>query len=145
MNSFRRMVCSAGRQAILFCFGGALYYGIEVLFRGYSHPLMAVLGGLLFLVIGALNEGVGEGTPLAAQGIASSVVITLAEFVSGLILNVWLKLGIWDYSDLPLNLLGQICVQFSLAWIFVGMLAVVVDDVLRHILFGEPMPRYRLF
>ena len=50
----------------------------------------------------------------------------------------------WDYSSMPMNLLGQICLPFSLLWILVGIIAVVVDDYLRYWLFGEEKPHYKL-
>ena len=40
----------------LFLIGGSLYYGIEVLFRGYSYFAMACCGGMLFVLIGEFNE-----------------------------------------------------------------------------------------
>ena len=38
--------------ALLFLIGGALYYCIEILWRGHSHWTMAVVGGICFVVIG---------------------------------------------------------------------------------------------
>ncbi|MBQ3003172.1 MAG: hypothetical protein IJD82_05525, partial [Clostridia bacterium] len=43
------------------------------------------------------------------------------EFVTGLIVNHWLHLSVWDYSDVPLNLLGQICLPFSLVWFVITL------------------------
>ena len=63
----------------------------------------------------------------------------------GLQLNVWLGLGVWDYSGMPLNYKGQICLPFSILWIFVSIAAVVLDDWLRYWLFGEEHPHYTLF
>ena len=53
----RNSVC---KTAILFVFGGLVYFGLEVLFRGHSHWTMFVLGGFLFLILGELNEGLLE-------------------------------------------------------------------------------------
>ena len=41
----------------------------------------------------------------------------MAELGAGLILNVWLKLDIWDYSRLPGNLWGQVCLKYALLWV----------------------------
>lgn len=54
-------------------------------------------------------------------------------------------LGVWDYSGMPLNYKGQICLPFSILWIFVSIAAVVLDDWLRYWLFGEERPHYTLF
>lgn len=56
----RNSVC---KTAILFVFGGLVYFGLEVLFRGHSHWTMFVLGGFLFLILGELNEGLLEWIP----------------------------------------------------------------------------------
>ena len=46
---------------------------------------------------------------------------------------------------MPLNYKGQICLPFSILWIFVSIAAVVLDDWLRYWLFGEERPHYTLF
>ena len=139
----RNSVC---KTAILFVFGGLAYFGLEVLFRGHSHWTMFVLGGFLFLILGELNEGLLEwDTPLIWQGVLGSAIVTGAELVTGMILNVWLGLGVWDYSGMPFNYKGQICLPFSILWIFVSIAAVVLDDWLRYWLFGEEHPHYTLF
>lgn len=79
------------------------------------------------------------------QGVLGSAIVTGAELVTGMILNVWLGLGVWDYSGMPLNYKGQICLPFSILWIFVSIAAVVLDDWLRYWLFGEERPHYTLF
>ena len=97
----------------LFLFGGLAYYLIEVLWRGYSHMAMAVVGGLCFVLIGLINEGIlCRGMPLVLQMTIAAGIVVVIELIAGLILNVWLGLGIWDYSKLPLNLWGQVCPQF---------------------------------
>ena len=78
--------------------------------------------------------------------VAAGVGITLAgEFVTGCIVNLWLGWAIWDYSDLPGNILGQVCPQFALLWIPLVLLAIVLDDVIRWQFYGEECPRYYIF
>lgn len=72
------------------------------------------------------------------------MVITVLEFVFGLIFNIWLGMNIWDYSALPLNIMGQVCLPFTIVWFFLSAVAIVVDDWLRYALWGEEKPRYRL-
>ena len=139
----RNSVC---KTAILFVFGGLAYFGLEVLFRGHSHWTMFVLGGFLFLILGELTDGLLEwDTPLIWQGVLGSAIVTGTELITGMILNVWLGLGVWDYSGMPFNYKGQICLPFSILWIFVSIAAVVLDDWLRYWLFGEEHPHYTLF
>lgn len=130
---------------ILFCFGGGAYTLIELLWRGHSHWTMFLLGGALFLLIGAINEIFPWKMPLPLQGTIGAAAVTIAELIAGCVLNLWLGLNIWDYSDLPLNILGQICLPFTALWFFLAIAAVFLDDWLRHLLFGEEEPHYVLF
>lgn len=129
----------------LFIIGGLIYIELELLFRGYTHWTMGVLGGICFIALGLINEILPWETPLAVQMLIGCVVITTLEFITGCILNVWLKLNIWDYSNLPLNLLGQICLPFSIIWYFVSAIGIVTDDYIRYIYFNEEYPRYKIF
>ena len=122
-----------------------MYGLIEILFRGWTHPTMLVLGGLCFVIIGEINEVYPWEMPLVSQMLISSIVVTFLEFIFGLVLNVWLKLGIWDYSGLPYNLCGQICLIFTIAWFFISLLAIVVDDIIRWKFYGEQKPKYYIF
>ncbi len=126
----------------LFLVGATIYFVIEVLFRGYSHWTMLLLGGLCFLLIGYINERYHH-ISLLKQGLVGSGIITILEFVFGIIFNIVLKWNIWDYSDVPFNILGQICIPFSIAWIGLSVVAVFVDDYLRYIWFDESRPIYK--
>ena len=137
-----RRLCKA---LVLFFMGGAVYALIELLWRGRTHWTMMVLGGALFLVLGQINEGVGWDTPLPIQALLGALVVTVAELVAGLVLNLWLGLGIWDYSNLPLNLWGQICLPYTLLWVPLSAVAVVMDDWLRYWIFWAERPHYHLW
>ena len=113
------------KHAVLALCGGCVYFLIEMAWRGHSHWTMAVLGGVCFVLIGDINEFIPWNMPLVLQGAIGSGTVTLLELVSGIILNLWLGLGIWDYSNMPFNFLGQICLPFSLLWV---ALSVSGDD-----------------
>ena len=132
------------KQIFLYIIGGLIYLLIEILFRGHTHWTMFIVGGLCFTLIGLLNECPNPRLSLTCQGILGSVIITTIEFISGIIINIILKWNVWDYSNQPLNLLGQICLPFSLAWIFLAIIAVFVDDILRYIIFKEEIPKYKI-
>ncbi len=68
--------------------------------------------------------------------------MTAMELVVGVPLNLMLGLHIWDYSSLPFNLLGQICLPFTVLWFFLALLCIFVDDWLRYVLFNEERPHY---
>ena len=128
----------------LFAVGGATYYSIELVCRGRSHPSMFLLGGICFILCGGLNELFPENIPLWQQMFACSLMITLLELIFGYIINIRLNLNVWDYSRQPLNFKGQICLLFSVIWFFLGGVAIVADDVLRHVLYQENKVRYNL-
>lgn len=132
------------KPLILFAIGGFLYVCIELLYRGRSHWTMFILGGLCFLYAGEQNERTDWDYPLILQSIKVATAITLLEFLCGLIVNIWLGWNVWDYSDIPFNLLGQICLPFSLLWLIVGTVAIILDDYLRYWIFKEEKPHYRL-
>ena len=129
----------------LFIIGGSVYVMIELAFRGRSHWTMFLLGGLCFYLIGLINEFYPWDMPLISQMFISSIIITTLEFIFGVILNIWLKLGIWDYSNMPYNLCGQICLVFSILWFLLSSVAIILDDFVRWKLFGEEKPRYHIF
>ena len=128
----------------LFMIGGGLYAAIEVMWRGHTHWTMAILGGFCFVICGGLNEWLSWDAPLWIQALICCLAITAAELVAGLILNLWLCLGIWDYSGLPFNLAGQICLGYSCLWYLLSIPAIVLDDWLRYWFFQEERPRYNL-
>lgn len=132
------------KHVILFAIGGIAYFFLEVLVRGYSHYTMFLCGGACFLCCGLLNENVKIKMSFVSQMVLSSLIITALEFTTGLIVNVWLKMDIWDYSNLPYNFMGQICLFYSFLWFLVSSVAIVMDDYLRYKLFQEEKPHYKI-
>ena len=133
------------KYLFLFCVGAGLYVSIELIYRGYSHWTMGILGGISFVSIGLINEVLSWDTPLTLQALIGSLIITFYELVFGIVLNIWLGLNIWDYRNLPFNILGQICLPFSVIWYFLSIIGICLDDFLRWNLFNEEKPRYKIF
>ncbi len=132
------------KHLFLFLVGAGAYYFIEILWDGSSHWTMALLGGVCFIAIGLINEFLSWSTPMWIQSVIGSSIITILELIVGCILNIWLKLGIWDYSQMPFNILGQVCLLFSVFWVFLSIGAIILDDYLRYWLFKEEKPHYRI-
>ena len=130
------------KYIFFFITGGFAYYSIEMLYRGYSHYSMFILGGVCFILIGLLNEVWSWETYIEKQIGAGLLIVLILEFIAGFILNIWLKLNVWDYSNLPLNILGQICLPFALLWVPIIFVAIILDDFIRYKLFNEEKPRY---
>lgn len=131
------------KYIILLIYGGVIYYFIELMYRGYSHYTMILVGGLCFICIGLLNEFYNYKMSFIKQMIISSVIVTVIEFIAGVILNIWLKLDIWDYSNIKFNILGQISLQTSIIWFFLALPAIFLDDYLRYWMFKEEKPNYK--
>ena len=109
---------------------------MEIIWRGYTHISMGILGGICVVLIGIINE-IYHDIPLLYQAPLGSTIITILEYISGYILNITLGLNIWDYSDLPFNVDGQVCLYYSLLWMVLSMVASVIDDIIRQRIFGE--------
>ena len=107
--------------------GGFIYGFTEVLFRGYTHPSMMLAGGICFLLLYYINLRM-KSRSLLLRGLIGSAVITSVEFVFGVIFNLLLGMDVWDYSERPFNILGQICPLFSFIW-FVFSIPVVFISV----------------
>lgn len=99
----------------------------------------------IFLCCGLLNENVKIKISFISQMVLSSVIITVLELITGFIVNIWLKMDIWDYSHLPYNFKGQICLLYSVFWFLISSVAIVLDDFLRYKLFNEEKPHYKIF
>ena len=127
------------KEAVIFYLGGLLYCGLELLWRQWTHGSMFVLGGLCFWLVGRL----GRRLPVLVRMALGAVLVSFLEFWTGVLVNRVLDLGVWDYSATPLNLLGQVCLPYTLLWFPVCGFAILAENGLRHALFREPMPQYR--
>lgn len=129
---------------ILGIIGGAVYVLLEMLWRGYSHWTMFLLGAVCFILIGLVNEVFEWDTPLILQMFCGCAIITALEFITGCIVNLWLGWDVWDYSQYKFNVLGQISLRSSVGWYFLSLVGIFLDDWLRYKLFGEEKPRYKI-
>lgn len=129
------------KDLILIFIMGAIYMVLEGLWRGWTHISMLVVGGLAAFFIGKLNEHPQfYDKKMWQECLIGTIIALVLEFTSGMILNVWLGLDIWDYSNTWGNLYGQICVPYAVLWFLLVPFAIYVDDYLRYRLFGEKKP-----
>ena len=127
----------------LFFVGATVYVIIEKLYRGYSHWTMFLLGGICFIALGLINEVIPWDMPLLLQMLVGGAIITVLEFITGCVVNIWLGWNVWDYSELPYNLWGQISLFSSIGWVGLSLVGIMLDDFIRWKFFSEDKPHYR--
>lgn len=135
------------KNTIMFLIGYCLYIAIEVTYRSYSFWLMGIVGGFMFLVLDKINNKISWDVDILLQGTIGSLIITFFEYVIGeLFLNGVLPV-MWDYSNVFLNYKGIICLPFSLVWVVLSIVAVVIADAINYYLLDdeEVVPYYKLF
>ena len=98
-----------------FLLGGVGYGLIELMWRGRTHISMVLTGGACLVAICAVNEKM-RGKNIFLRAAVCAAAITAAEFAVGMVVNQYLSLGVWDYGDMPGNILGQICPLYSFLW-----------------------------
>lgn len=135
---------------LLWVFGGTLYFFIEVAWKTLSGKpegiswTMLLLAMFLCIPLERFGCELPWAMGLLEQACICTIAITTAEFAAGCVLNLWLGLGIWDYSTMPFNLFGQICLPFMLLWLFLSMFAIVLFDWMRYVVQGGERPFYYL-
>lgn len=110
---------------VVFLIGGVTYAMIEIMWRGNTHWTMVLLGGLCFLTLYKLF-GYMSNYSLLEKCVLGAIVITALEFVVGCIVNLVFHMNVWNYSRMPLNLSGQICILYSTLW---GVLCIPINFI----------------
>ena len=72
-----------------------------------------------------------ENDSIIAKCVISTLIITTLEFMVGYIVNIVLKCSVWDYSHMPYNVKGQICLAFFGIWLVLGTPMTILSDALR--------------
>ena len=147
----RRRMSKAGDvvlSLLLWTWGGTVYFLLEVVWKlAKEEPeriswTMLVLAILLCIPVERCGAELPWTCPLWLQALSCAALVTAVELGAGLVLNVWLGLGIWDYSGLRWNLFGQICPQFFLVWWALCAAFIPVFDWMRYEVMGGQRPKY---
>lgn len=143
-HKYHTILQGAAKIIVLFLIGGMIYVLIELGFRGKSHWSMFLLGGFCFIQLGLINEFLPWKMPIELQAVLGAILITINELIVGLIVNLGYGLNVWDYTNMPFNIMGQVCIPFTIIWFFIAIVGIVVDDILRFYLWDEESPEYYL-
>ena len=127
--------------AFLFFIGCFLGWGLEVIYRRFSPanvsrrwinpgflvgPYLPLYGfGLCALYLLANLENTSLISEVTAGSkillfIVMSLVMTLFEYIAGVIFIKGMKVKLWDYSNEKFNFQGIICLKFSIYWALLG-------------------------
>lgn len=118
----------------LFLIYGSIYYSLEVLYRGYSHTSMFILSGVLGVAIGLINE-ITPKINIWLETLIGTIIATIGEGITGIIVNNILHLNVWDYSNLPFTFFcGQCNLIFCLIWFILTYIVIKLDDYLRSLM-----------
>lgn len=115
----------------LIVIGGLLYVLIELLWRHHTHWSMFPVGGLCFDIIGGIHRRLSHRGAIPRCAMCAAAV-TVVELVSGCVLNLGLGLDVWDYSRLPLNICGQVCLLYTGFWMVLSGVVRPVYEVCRR-------------
>lgn len=121
------------RFLLLFFIGAFGYSSLELLWCGYTHWTMFCLGGIclyiLFITFSHLSH-----VPILTRAIIGGLIITLSEFFTGCVVNLFFKWNVWSYATKPFNLLGQICLPYTILWIFLSIpIAALCNALAKYI------------
>lgn len=135
------------KSLVMFIAGFCAFITIEVLFRGYSYAMSGVMGGLAVIALDKINDEISWETDLAMQALIGGAFVTAMEFAVGAIAKYTNILPqMWDYTDVPFNLGGIICLPFTIAWTLLSVLAIFLADAINYYIFEDTKaPEYILF
>lgn len=117
------------KYLFIFCLFSFIGWVIELIYRsivdkrivnpgfmtGCVVPIYGFSSIILYIICG-ITDNIYIFIPL------SVVLLTLLEFISGIILDKFFHLRLWDYSDRKFNYKGLICIRFTIYWLLLALL-----------------------
>lgn len=128
--------CAACKYAMTLLFGGIGYGLIEILWRGRTHPSMVLCGGLCFLFMHTVNAAMRKHS-VFLRALICMAGITAMEFAVGCIVNIALGMGVWDYSGMRFQLMGQICLLYSFFWYLLSVAVSFASNIAFRLTHSE--------
>lgn len=134
------------KQLTIFVIIGFTYYGIEIAVRGKSDISMIICAGVIGVIVGALNDFFSYDMLIQVQLSIGAIVATVCEGITGLILVAIYGFNpVWDYSGLwGTFFCGQCNIWFSLIWIGLVFVAILIADGIDYYLFDGDRPYYKV-
>ncbi len=115
----------------VFLFGGFGYGILEILWRGYTHISMILVGGICSVIVWQISAKF-KNISLFRKSLLCAAAITVIELLSGLIINVGMGLSVWDYSQMKYNIAGQVCLHYTLMWFVLSVFLIPICDFIHN-------------
>ena len=116
----------------MFFVSGGIGYGIiELIWRGRTHWTMIIAGGICFVLFSLIAEKCKKRTLIYKSSLCA-LGVTVIEFIFGVIFNILLKMNVWDYSSVPFNIHGQVCLLYTLLWGILGAMVLPIADMMNR-------------
>jgi len=123
------------KYLFIFCLFSVVGWVLELIYRsavtkrffnpGFMSGCVVPLygfGAIIMNIICSLFENINGDYKLILIFLIAVVVLSLLEYISGLILLNCFHLKLWDYTEYKYNYKGFICLEFSTMW---GLLALL--------------------
>lgn len=120
---------------LILAFSGYLYVCMELVYRGTSDITMMFCASICVVPMFALNEWFTYEMNFFKQIFICSIFCTIVEFIFGLIFNM--DYHIWDYRNMPLNIMGLVCPQFMVIWAAISAAIIPLMDFIDYYIFNE--------
>ena len=118
-------------DGLIFLTGSCAYPTLEMVWRGKTHYSMALAGGVCLYLINKVCCEKMRGRKISARCLAGAGIITGVELATGLVVNNMLGYQVWDYSNVPMNILGQVCLPYTLLWFGLSLPAMALCEMCK--------------
>ena len=119
-------------DGMIFLTGSCAYPTLEMAWRGHTHYSMAIAGGVCLCLINLICCGRLDGNNLLLRCLSGAGLFSGVELAAGVVVNHILGMQVWDYSQMPLNLMGQVCLPYSLLWCGLTLPAMALCQLCRR-------------
>ena len=92
---------------------------------------MLIAGGVCFVIFSLISERYKQRN-CVCKAVACALSVTLVELIFGIVFNLILKMNVWDYSKMPFNIFGQVCLIYTLLWGVLGAACLPIAELINR-------------
>jgi uncharacterized membrane protein len=105
---------------------------------------MFLLGGICFLFFYMQGIATGWKEALWIQTLRATVFVVSMEFITGIIVNKYLAMNVWNYESMPFHVFGQICLPFAVIFSGLCVMGIIMSGYIGYWFYGEEKPHYHI-